>query len=57
MDKLQLLLDTAFGKPSAERVAQEPNDFTIQRQRTFDEAAKKIEVLRRARLARSATRH
>lgn len=57
MDKLQRLLDTAFGKPAAERAPQEPNEFTIQRQQAFEEAARKIEALRRVRLKRSATRH
>jgi hypothetical protein len=57
MDKLQHLLETAFGQPQPERPAQEPNEFTIERQRAFDETAKKIEALRRMRLAKSSTRH
>jgi len=49
MEKLQHLLDTAFRK-QAEREPQRPNEFTVERHRTFDEAAKKIEALRQARL-------
>jgi hypothetical protein len=55
MDKLQHLLNTAFGHPQADRAPQEPNEFTIERQRAFDEAAKKIEALRQARVARQET--
>jgi hypothetical protein len=57
MNKLQHLIDTAFGKPSAERVPPEPNEFTIKRQRAFEETARKIEQLRRARLGTSAAKH
>jgi hypothetical protein len=55
MNRLQHLLDTAFGKPAADRAPQEPNAFTVQRQRAFEETAQKIERLRRARLEKSAT--
>ena len=51
MDKLQRLIDTAFGRPAAERAPQAPNEYTLERQRAFDESAKKIEALRRARMA------
>ena len=51
MEKLQRLIDTAFGQPAAERAPQVPNEFTLERQRAFDERAKKIEALRRARMA------
>ena len=57
MNKLQHLLDTAFGKPAAERVVPQPNEFTIQQQRAFEETARKIERLRRARLEKSAGAH
>lgn len=57
MDKLQHLLDTAFGQPAAERAPQQPSELTIQRQREFNERMKRIEVLRAARLARTTTRH
>jgi hypothetical protein len=53
MDKLQHLLETAFGQPEAKRLPQEPNDWTVERQRAFEKSAKKIEVLRKARQARS----
>jgi hypothetical protein len=53
MDRLQHLLSTAFGQPAAPHAPQEPNEFTIQRQRAFEEMARKIEELRRMRLARS----
>ena len=51
MDKLQRLIDTAFGQSAAQRAPQAPNEFTLERQRAFDERAKKIEALRRARMA------
>ena len=54
MDKLQNLIDTAFGQRAAERALQEPNEFTVERQRAFEESAKKIEALRKVRLARSS---
>ena len=54
MDKLQYFLESAFGVPAGERIPQEPNEFTKQRQRAFEECAKKIQALREARLAQSA---
>lgn len=57
MNRLQHLLDTAFGKSAADRAPQEPNAFTAERQRAFEETARKIERLRRARLERSAPTH
>jgi hypothetical protein len=57
MDKLQHLLETAFGQPQAERPPQGPNEFTIERQRAFDEVAQKIEALRLMRLAKGPARH
>jgi len=51
MDNLQRLLDTAFGQPAAERAPQAPTEFTLERQRIFDKSARKIEALRRARMA------
>jgi hypothetical protein len=56
MQKLQDLLDKAFGKPAALREPQGPNEFTLERQRDFEERARKIEALRRARLAQSVPR-
>jgi len=53
MDKLQHLLDTAFGNVTAEKPPQEPNEFTRERQRSFEESARKMEALRKVRLGRS----
>ena len=50
MDKLQDLLNTAFGQPLAEWAPQEPNEFTIERERAFEEAARKVAALRQKRL-------
>lgn len=50
MEKLQDIVDTVFGAVSNRPSPQSPNDFTLQRQRAFDERAQKIEALRRARL-------
>jgi hypothetical protein len=52
MDKLHDVPKTTFDAPAAPRVPQEPNEFTVQRQRAFEETARKIEELRRTRLAR-----
>ena len=57
MDKLQHLIETAFGQPTAEKAPQQPNAFTMERQRAFEESARKIEALRKARLAHAATKH
>ena len=59
MDRLQPLLETAFGTRDAERAPQEPNEFTIRRQEAFEETARKIEALRQARLSgrRDATQN
>jgi len=57
MDKLQHLLDTAFGQPNAEREPQAPSEFYVARERELAERARKIEALRQARLARDATKH
>jgi hypothetical protein len=54
MDKLQHLLKTAFGQPMAERPPQGPNKFTIERQRAFEEAGRKVAALRQKRLERTA---
>jgi len=57
MDKLQHLLETALGQSDAQRAPQEPNEFTKERQRAFEERARKIEALRRLRMAQLETRH
>jgi hypothetical protein len=56
MEKLQDIVDTVFGAVNNRPAPQSPNDFTIQRQRAFDESARKIEALRRARLAPKSPR-
>jgi hypothetical protein len=50
MEKLQEIVDTVFGAINNQPAPQSPNEFTVQRQRAFDESARKIEALRRARL-------
>jgi hypothetical protein len=57
MNKLQHMLDTAFGRPNAEREPQAPSELYITRERELAERARKIEALRQARLTRDATRH
>ena len=54
MDKFQHLLDTVFGQLEAARAPQEPNEFTIERERVIEETAKKVAALREMRLAREA---
>jgi hypothetical protein len=56
MEKLQEIVDTVFGAVNNRPAAQSPNEFTVQRQRAFDESARKIEALRRARLERKSPR-
>ena len=56
MEKLQEIVDTVFGAVNNQPPAQSPNEFTVQRQRVFDESARKIEALRRARLERKSPR-
>ena len=53
MEKLQEIVDTVFGSTTSQPKPQSPSAFTIQRQRAFDEAARKLEALRRARLERN----
>jgi hypothetical protein len=54
MEKLQEIVDTVFGAITNQPAPQPPNEFTVQRQRAFDESARKIEALRRARLGRTS---
>jgi hypothetical protein len=39
MDKLQHLLETAFGQPEAKRPPLEPNEWTVERQRSPAQSA------------------
>lgn len=55
MEKLQEIVDTVFGAVNNRPAPQTPNEFTLQRQRAFDENARKIEALRRARLGQSSS--
>ena len=52
MEKLQDIVDTVFGTVNNQPVPQSPSELALQRQRTFDENARKIAALRRARLER-----
>ena len=54
MEKLQEIVDTVFGAVYNQPAPQSPSEFTVQRQRAFDESARKIEALRRARLERKS---
>jgi hypothetical protein len=56
MEKLQEIVDTVFGAVNNQPAPQAPNELTIQRQRALEEAARKIEALRRARLERKSPR-
>lgn len=56
MEKLQEIVDTVFGAVDNRPAPQSPNAFTIQRQRELEEAARKIDALRRARLERASRR-
>jgi hypothetical protein len=56
MTRLQHLIDTVFGQPAAHRAPQAPNDFTAERERTFEAAARKVAALREARLAKRSSK-
>jgi hypothetical protein len=56
MEKLQEIVDAVFGAVSDQPAPRPQNEFTVQRQRAFDESARKIEALRRARLERRLPR-
>ena len=56
MEKLQEIVDAVFGAVNNQPAPQTPNEFSLQRQRAFDENARKIEALRRARLERKSPR-
>lgn len=51
MQKLQSMLDKAFGAPKAPREPERPSEGFLERERALAERAKKIELLRQARLA------
>ena len=50
----QDILDRVFGQSPSPREPQQPNEFTLARERELAEKAKKIEALRRARIDRDA---
>jgi hypothetical protein len=56
MDRLQDYVDRVFGPHVADRAVQEPNEFAKERARAFAENARKIELLRIARLAQESKR-
>lgn len=56
MEKLQEIVDAVFGAVNNQPAPQPPNEFTVRRQRAFDESARKIEALRQARLERKSPR-
>ena len=51
MEKLQSMLDKAFGTSKAQREPERPSEGFLERERALAERAKKIELLRQARLA------
>jgi hypothetical protein len=51
MEKLQAMLDKAFGAPRTPREPERPSQGFLERERALAERAKKIELLRQARLA------
>ena len=50
MDKLQHMIDGLLGDIDNRPAPQQPSEFTIQRERVFEENARKIEQLKQARL-------
>ena len=52
MEKLQQLLDTAFGQRVAQRAPEEPSQYFLQQQQRLARQAEKIAALRKARLER-----
>lgn len=50
MEKLQAMIDKAFALPKAPREPERPSEAFLERQRAFAERAKKIELLRQARV-------
>jgi hypothetical protein len=51
MEKLQAMIDKAFALPKAPREPERPSEAFLERERAFTERAKKIELLRQARVA------
>lgn len=56
MDRLQDYVDRVFGTQVADRPIQKPTEVAEERERAFAEKARKIEVLRRARLVQESKR-
>jgi hypothetical protein len=50
MDKLQHMIDGLLGDIDSRPPPQQPGEFAIQRERLFEENARKIEQLKQARL-------
>jgi septum formation topological specificity factor MinE len=57
MYKMQEMIDRLFGQTETRHVAQQPTELTLARERSLAEQAMKIEALRKARIARDATKH
>lgn len=51
---MQEILDRNFGRAAAPREPQRPTEMTLARERDLAEQARKIEELRKARVAREA---
>ena len=51
MQKLQAMIDKAFALPKTPREPERPSEAFLERERVFAERAKKIELLRQARVA------
>jgi hypothetical protein len=50
----QDIVDRVFGQSFSPREPQQPNEFTVARERELAEKAKRIEALRIARISRDA---
>jgi hypothetical protein len=50
----QAILDRVFGQSPSLREPQQPNEFTLARERELAEKAKRIEALRKTRIDRDA---
>ena len=57
MDKMQEMIDKVFGQLDAQRGPQQPSELTVAREQELAERTKKVEALRKARLARDAAKH
>ena len=56
MEKLQDMIDTVFGDIDQKPAAQSLSEVAIERERAFAESARKLEVLRAARMAKAESK-